>query len=217
MGCYKFTKDSVYGYMVMDFDIPSEYNKTNKIIKSRKDNNIPNKTKSKYITPPGHFIAFNCHLNMKKYNKQKRKEKIEERKKERDHINRWPRPSHFWAMVKFLCDKYKQLQLDKENKKINISPHYLAFQHHIGSNLGTKILKKNCPKISTLWKVEFLRRKLINNRYNLGLKIIPKLEGKYPFLINIQSKILDNYLTICLSNNEEFQNDENVFDTRDLL
>ena len=129
-------------------------------------------------------------------------------------IYKYPIPYHFWAYDSFLRNKHVQDFIDK-NRKETLSPHFIAFHRHFGSNIGTKILKYTCPKITPLWISEITRKKIVRRSYLKG-RIVRKLVGPRKFLLADKSRINNNYITIEKVYDEE-ENGTTVFDVRKFL
>lgn len=133
---------------------------------------------------------------------------------EKTKIYKYPIPYHFWAYDGFLRNKHVQNCIDNNRKEI-LSPHFIAFQRHFGSNIGTKLLKYTCPKITPLWISEVARKKMVRRSYLRG-RIVRKLVGTHPFLLVNKSRINNNYITIERVYDEE-EDGKTVFDIRKFL
>lgn len=198
----KFKKNTNYDNLVLDFDIPSENKHTCKKYISSYSRRIPY-----------HYFYMKSYLYSKEQEEQKRKKRAHDLWIESNRINKYPRPDHFWAYTYNCCNFNNKMKLDKLNKNLVISGHYIAIQQTFGSSIGTQLFKYNSPKISTLWKVEFLR-----NKYKkiYETKQIPILNKSYNFIIKNNNKITKRYIKI-INVSEECRDCPNVFNTKDLL
>lgn len=128
----------------------------------------------------------------------------------------YPKPYHYWAFYKFLYNRRVQENIDNR-RMYRPPPHYIAYQRHFGSNLGEKLLKYNCPKITPLWVANTLWTKQVKKYYRPVLdRVIPTLDKRLPFLVEDIDGIFDNYITIEVINNVE-ADCKTIFNVRDFL
>jgi hypothetical protein len=129
---------------------------------------------------------------------------------------KYPMPLHFWAFTTFLRNRLYQERIDK-CIKLPRPPHFIAYHRHRGSNIGGKVLKYICPKITPLWMAEMGRSKNTRRSHRPPTQV-PILEDKYktPFLRIDVDKIHDNYITISFGNGKP-PDGKTIFRIRDLL
>ena len=190
----KFKKNTNYGNLVLDFDVPGE------------------KT-GKKILPNDNILGSSRIYKANKDLEENRKKRAHDLWKESKKVNKYPRPDHFWAYVYHCCNLQIQKKFDRINENLVISGHYLCIHQSFESSIGTQIFKYKNSKISSLWKADYLRNKY---RKVYETRKIPVLNKDYKFIIKNNNKITKRFIKI-INVSEKSRDCPNVFNIEDLL